>query len=100
MSARATRRALRKTGAASAMLAEINELRRHNTALSLFLRGAIRAYGGLGTDPRLVVAKDILDLPRDRIVATPYGDRVVLALEPDTTGITSILPPTEDVRWD
>jgi hypothetical protein len=100
MSARATRRAIRRSGASAAMLDEIVALRRHNAALSLFLRGAIRAHGGLGRDPRLVIAKALLDMPRDRIVATPMEDRVVLSLEPDpaATSVDQLLP-TEDVPW-
>lgn len=97
MSTRSTRRALRRSGTSAAMLDEINRLRAHNSALSLFLRGAIRAYGGSIVDPRLVVARPLLEGPRDRIEAMSFEDRIVLMLvnDPGESQVDSLL----DVPW-
>ena len=103
MSGRAQRRAIERSGALTRLVEQNRALARHNSALSLFLRGVIRAYGGIGADPRLVVAKPLLDGPRDRIVATPMPDRVILSLAPDPATAAADakgVPPTDaDVPW-
>ena len=56
---------------------EIVRLRKHNEALAMFLRGAIRAAGG-----RLPVAQAYIEGPQEPISADPTPMGVVLYLEP------------------
>lgn len=101
MSSRAARRALRHSGANQALLSEINRLRSHNAALSLFLRGAIRAYGGGGSSPALTIAVPLLEMARDKINAQPFEDRVVLSLSPDPLAKDreDMVSPLDEVPW-